>query len=274
MIDDEVAMKNFCRVGGISAAAGIGLLLAGAAAAADLPPAPPTLTALVPDTEIRLTPFFWAAGLSGTIGTRRTLPTVDVDVEFKDILRNLDFAAMLAGEYRQGRWGLLADLTYVAVSVERDRDIVPQAPGVMGAALKSRTFTATATGFYRFYDAGSFTADVVAGARVWSIGTDLDLQLAGVLPVSAGSSRTWVDPVAGVRVHAELGHGFGISAYGDVGAGSSRLTWQLRATLDYAFNENWSASVGYRHLAVDYRRGGFTYDTSLSGPIMGVSYRF
>jgi hypothetical protein len=169
---------------------------------------------------------------------------------------------------------VLADLTYVAISVERDRDLVPRAPGFSSAALKSRTFTATATGFYRVYDGGALTADVLAGGRVWSISTDVDLLVAGALAISTGSSQTWVDPVAGVRFHAELGNGFGLSAYGDIGAGSSRLTWQLRATLDYRFDQNWSASIGYRHLAVDYRRDGFIYDTSLSGPIVGVSYRF
>jgi opacity protein-like surface antigen len=247
---------------------------AGMAHAADLSTVQPAPVIPVPDTEIRLTPFFWAAGLNGTVGTRRNLPTVDVDMQFRDIFRNLDFAAMAAGEYRNGRWGVLADLTYVAISLERDRDLTLQAPGYTSAQLTSKTFTATATGFYRFYDGGSFTADLLAGGRVWSISTDLDLQLAGILPLSAGSTQTWIDPVAGLRVHADLGHGFGVSAYGDIGAGASRLTWQLRATVDYAFNENWSASIGYRHLAVDYRRGGFVYDTSLSGPIAGVSYRF
>lgn len=249
------------------------LALEGPAQAADLAPAQKRAP-LQLDTEFRITPFFWAAGLSGTVGTRRNLPTVDVDVQFRDILSNLDFAAMVAGEYRSGAWGILADLTYVAISVERDRDLVPQAPGFTGAQLSSKTFTATATGFYRFFDNGTLSADLLAGGRVWSVSTNLDLQLAGVLPVSAGSTETWIDPVGGIRVHANLGNGFGISGYADIGAGSSRLTWQLRGTIDYAFNQNWSASIGYRHLAVDYRRGGFVYDTSLSGPIAGVSYRF
>jgi hypothetical protein len=33
-------------------------------------------------------------------------------------------------------------------------------------------------------------------------------------------------------------------------------------------------SVGYRQLAVDYRSGSYVFDTALSGPIMGVSYKF
>ncbi len=260
------------RIAAILLAAATGW--AGSVHAADMAPPPAPAPIPVPDVEIRLTPFFWASGLSGTLGARRNLPTVDVDVSFTDILRNLDFAAMVAGEYRNGRWGLLADLTYVAVSLDRSGDVVPRAPGYTGASLTSKTFTATMTGFYRFYDSSSFTADLVAGGRIWSISTDLDLQLAGILPISAGSTHTWIDPVAGVRVHAVLGNGFGLSAYGDIGAGSSRLTWELRGTVDYAFNANWAMSVGYRHLAVDYRRGGFVYDTSFSGPIAGVSYRF
>ena len=35
-----------------------------------------------------------------------------------------------------------------------------------------------------------------------------------------------------------------------------------------------TAFVGYRHLAVDYRRGGFVYDVNMSGPILGVVIRF
>ncbi len=243
------------------------------AQAADLAP-PPLPTMARADVEYRITPFFWGSGLQGTIGTRRNLPTVDVDMRFRDILRNLDFAGMIAGEYRNGRWGVLADLAYVAVSFERDRDLSVRAPGYTSAKLTSKSLNTTLTGFYRVYDDGALTADLLAGARLWYVSSEVDLVLANVLPISAGTERTWVDPVAGIRMHVDLGQGFGLSAYGDIGAGSSRLTWQLRGTVDYAFNKQWSASIGYRHLAVDYRRGGFVYDTSLSGPIVGVSYRF
>jgi hypothetical protein len=226
------------------------------------------------DTELRITPFFWASGITGDVRTRSLLPTVSVDVPFRDILQNLDFAAMVAGEYRSGRWGVLADLAYVAVSVEAERDFIARAPGFSSARVESRTLNATATGFYRVYEAGGFTADILAGARVWSASTDVDLLIGGVLAASSGTDRTWVDPVAGLRLRANLGNGFGLSAYGDIGAGSSRQTWQLRGTVDYSFNQNWSVSVGYRHLAVDYRSGSYVFDTALSGPIMGISYKF
>jgi len=249
--------------------------LANHSQAADLSPvSAPSMVTPFSDTELRITPFFWASGIKGDVRTRARLPTVSVDVPFRDILENLDFAAMVAGEYRSGRWGILADLAYVAVSVEAERDFIARAPGFSSARVKSRTLNATATGFYRFYENGGFTADFLAGARVWSASTDVDLLLGGVVAASGGTDRTWIDPVAGLRLRANLGYGFGLSAYGDIGAGSSRLTWQLRGTIDYSFNDHWSVSVGYRHLAVDYRSGSYVFDTALSGPIMGVSYKF
>jgi len=249
-------------------------LLASSARGADISPSQAQPALQVSDIEYRITPFFWAAGLNGEIGTRRNLPSVDVDIKFKDILHHLDFAAMLAGEYRNGRWGLLADFTYVVVSVDGARNVTPRTPGFTSATLKSGTFNATVTGFYRFYYGSSFTADALFGARIWSVSSDVDLLLGGLLPISTGSDRTWVDPVVGIRFHAGLGNGFGLSAYGDIGAGSSKLSWQLRGTLDYTFNANWSAHIGYRYLAVDYKRGGYVFDISMSGPIVGVSYRF
>jgi hypothetical protein len=251
------------------------LALASRAQAADFaPPAPASVVAPVSDTEFRITPFFWASGIKGDVRTRARLPTVGVDVPFKDIFENLDFAAMVAGEYRNGRWGVLADLAYVAVSVEAERDFIDRAPGFTEAEVKSKILNATATGFYRFCECRGLNADILAGARVWSVATDVDLSIGDVVTVSGGTTRTWIDPVAGLRLRADLGGGFGLSGYGDIGAGSSRLTWQLRGTIDYSFNERWSASVGYRHLAVDYRKNSYVFDTALSGPITGVSYKF
>jgi hypothetical protein len=58
--------------------------------------------------------------------------------------------------------------------------------------------------------------------------------------------------------------------YGDVGgfdvSGAARVTWQALATLNYAFNDRWSISGGYKALAVDYSSDDYVYDTVLSGP--------
>ena len=51
------------------------LALASRTQAADLAPVPAaSLVAPVPDTEFRITPFFWASGITGDVRTRRILP--------------------------------------------------------------------------------------------------------------------------------------------------------------------------------------------------------
>ncbi len=55
-----------------------------------------------------VTPYFWAAGLSGET-SQFGLPIVDIDADFRDIFDNLDFVAMLIGEARNGRYSLFGE---------------------------------------------------------------------------------------------------------------------------------------------------------------------
>ena len=44
--------------------------------------------------------------------------------------------------------------------------------------------------------------------------------------------------------------------------------------LSYRFTDRIVARVGYRYLKVDYDNDGFVYDVALSGPILGMTFRF
>jgi hypothetical protein len=55
---------------------------------------------------------------------------------------------------------------------------------------------------------------------------------------------------------------------------SSDLTWQLYAALGYRLSPRTTFELGYRHLAIDYTRGGFTYDTTTSGVFTTFGFRF
>lgn len=91
---------------------------------------------------------------------------------------------------------------------------------------------------------------------------------------SHDESFGWVDPVIGARafyrftdklsLQADLG-GF------DVG---SKLTWQAMGTLNYIVTHTLSASAGYKVLEVDYDSDGHVFNTTLSGPVLGMTYRF
>lgn len=51
----------------------------------------------------------------------------------------------------------------------------------------------------------------------------------------------------------------------------SDFTWQLTLTAGYALTDNTEFLVGYRHLDVDYKNGGFGYDVATSG--FGLGFR-
>ncbi len=60
---------------------------------------------------------------------------------------------------------------------------------------------------------------------------------------------------------------------GDVGTGDSDLTWQALAAVNYRF-EKVGVVVGYRYLDYDFDDSDVFDDLNLSGPFVGVKFRF
>jgi hypothetical protein len=64
---------------------------------------------------------------------------------------------------------------------------------------------------------------------------------AGALPATSVSGAAgWGDPLLAGRYHRELGNGFGLTAYGDVGGFGlgAHVDWQVIGTIDYALNSS------------------------------------
>jgi hypothetical protein len=81
------------------------------------------ITPLTPDAKATETqsgwtftvaPYFWVAGISGDIA-QFGLPEAHIDANFGDILQNLDFAFMAAGEARYDRYSVFGDIIYTKV---------------------------------------------------------------------------------------------------------------------------------------------------------------
>lgn len=69
---------------------------------------------------------------------------------------------------------------------------------------------------------------------------------------------------------------FWATLFGDVGGfgvGSGR-TGQIIATVNHAVNDNIYVSGDYRWLPVDYDDDGTAFETTISGPLPGVTWRF
>ena len=61
--------------------------------------------------------------------------------------------------------------------------------------------------------------------------------------------------------------------YADVGAGDADLTWQ--AMVGVTYNWNWGGvSLVYRHLSYDMDGDKLLQDVAVSGPALGLTFRF
>lgn len=223
--------------------------------------------------QFALTPYVWFAGISGDV----ELPSGRHDdrefsADFGDILSNLSFAAMLAAEARNGRFGIAADL--MTLTLEQD----VSTRGILFRDGESRVTTTSLglVGFYRLLDTPGGSIDAGAGIRAWWVSARISLDGRLGVERSREVSRDWIDPILMLRGHARLAERVGISLYGDIGGFGvgSELTWQVLGTLDYRANDWLELRAGWRHLAIDFRSGRLNLDVAMTGPIIAATFRF
>ena len=183
--------------------------------------------------HFQLGTYGWLSGQKGTLATEPGLPAADVDLDFYvDIAGNINGAFSLIGEARKGRYGIITDINYS--DIEDDE----ATPGPLFSTLTSRTKTwiATAAGFYRLIEQDGAFLDGMAGLRYWSVDSSLKLG-AGILPARESSNREeWMDPIIGLKGLVPLGASkffvSGALVLGGFGVGSDFM-WDSMLNLGY-----------------------------------------
>jgi opacity protein-like surface antigen len=229
-------------------------------------PSPPISTEASPDWQVRTALYGWAQSLEGDVTVRGN--TVPVDLDFGDLLENLDMAFMGMVAVERGRWGFQLDLNYAAVN-----ETLPTPFGIIAPSIdfEMDQWMANSLISYGVLRDESTTLDVLAGARLNSIQIDL-----GVNNATLSGDQTWVDPIVGLRFQRMLSPSFFFRFVGDIGGfgASSDFTWQAMAGLGWKFSENGSALIGYRSIDTDYEQGNFAYDINAHGPVLGLEFTF
>jgi hypothetical protein len=223
-----------------------------------------------------VTPYLWLASVHATTLTPLArVPQVDSNVSTIDLLSHLDGAPFMGSvEVRYGSLGFLADAIHLPVSTRiTTRNIFFEGGN---AALKANTGTGIA--LYRVLEDPVQFADVGLGFRAWGFSSRVELN-PGVLPgVSVTPSGGWTDPLIGARYHRDLGNGFALTAYGDVGGFGvgAHTDWQVLGTVDYSLSPSWNLQLGYRSLNFNITgsEGRFGFNVHMRGPILAGTFRF
>ena len=220
-----------------------------------------------------ITPYLWVSGIGGTVQSiDRAVPAQSISASFGDVMSHLNgMPFMGAAEARYDRFGLAMDLMYVSARSSFDTRTALHAGGsarvsqVIGSGLLT----------YRAYQSVEQNLDLGVGFRAFGLGGKLTLN-PGLAPGRERSpSQSWANPIFAVRYHARLAEAWGATLYGDVGGtGSGNFTWQLFGTIDYSLTESITLRAGYRHLQFQFNGDRVRQNMSMSGPIIGATFRF
>ncbi len=222
-----------------------------------------------------LTPYFWAAGVNGTVTTPfERLPRREVSADFDTVFNDINgFVGMLSAEARKDRLALVGDVVTIALGADFASPHNAFFPG--GRGDLDLTFATVAT-MFRVVRDDRFVLDLGAGMRAWWASTSLALN-SGVLPGrTVGASATWADPIVSARGMLRLSERFSLSAYGDAGGFGvgSDISWQVAGTLDWLPAPWVALRAGWRYLVVDRPSQELSIDVSMSGPVFAATFRF
>ncbi len=154
--------------------------------------------------------------------------------------------------------------------------LTPQLPPLeVNVKLNTKQFMTTVQGGYRIIDTPTFTFDALGGIRLWHISNEITASALG-RSLRYDEGFGWIDPVVGARLFFNLTDRFSVQAQADIGGFglNSDLTWSVLATANYILNESLSFSAGYKIVDTDYEKDNHVYDIRLSGPVLGLTYRF
>jgi hypothetical protein len=258
----------------VAGAAALAILLpasALAAGSADAGASAPSSTPATPagdrwNHQVAL--YIAAVGMSGksAIGPVEA----DVDLPFSEIMDHLESAGMIAYRADKGNWAILADGIFMGLGATKDLRF----GGTAEADFDETLFDLS--GAWRF----TKHWELYGGVRLVDIDANLELRLINGTTLEADGSKTWVDPLVGLRYVTPIGKHWSFVGRADVGGFGvgSDFAWQVLTHFDWRISKHWGAAFGYVYLDIDYDDGDgqdyFLYDVAAQGPLAAATITF
>ena len=225
----------------------------------------------------------WSNGWSGQATIYAWLPAINgaqegpdgqplVDLDQANVLESLDMAFMGAAEIRKDRFGLLLDIVYADLSTDGE-----WVQGRIDTETGTRLGMYTVAAAYRVYDVDRTFVDLYGGARFFDTKLTFSLDTANLGGFDREANLDWTDPIVGIRGATPLTERWSVSGFADVGGFDARddLSWEIYGGMNYAFNDAWAGTIGYRYMSILYQASDRArLDIDIQGPVLGVTYKF
>jgi len=213
--------------------------------------------------DFRVTPYIWLPSLDIDAGIGPS-PPVESSTSLLDVL---NAAVLVSFEARKGDIGVIGEFNYLNLS-----DDVASPGGLISAELGLEGIMTALALSYRAVETERASFDVYGGVRIWSIDTRIDF---ATLP-TAEASTNWVDPIIGLQASYGLTDAVFLDGRTDIGGFGvgSKFQWDALARLGYSFNETLSATLGYRHLNLEFDDKGLNLNGAFTGPLVALDINF
>ena len=221
------------------------------------------------DWQVSFTPYVWIAGINADIEVPSE-SNVEFDRAFSDTLSSLKFAFMGALNVEHGNLVFFVDGNYLSLA-SGSEDI--EAPNHLDGEVETTAFESTPLVGYKVINDGGMDLELLGGGRFATLKNDIHLELPNRV-IDDGRSRSAIAPVIATRLKSGIGGRWGMTLYGDVGGFTDlKSTWQLFGAVNYRLGNHWDVGAGYRHMSLKFDKETKA-KLSLSGPVIGFTYRF
>jgi opacity protein-like surface antigen len=221
------------------------------------------------DWSFNVAPYIWLAGVEIDTALDRSPPSTPP--ETSKFETKITGGFLLAAQARYKDVGLWVDFVWLRTNTEGTNP----GPAFSGTDLESNIYHTTLALSYQLSGMGDFHAELIAGARLWSVNEDLTAKSGRLPGFTASSDNTWTDPIVGLDLRYDLSPKWTLLTKGTISvAADDSEGWEVMGGVAYRFGKGWSGALGYRFLHEEFSKGRFKFSTDISGFILGVSYRF
>jgi len=239
-------------------------------AAALLAAAPAVRAAEPQGWQFEVTPYAWAAGIEGdaTVGAHH----IDFKKSFSDLTQYVDLAGSALGVVQYDRYLVWTQWDYFHMSTNNITD----SAGAGGNVDEKMTMGVLAVGYkVNGWMEGQYF-DLLVGARMLNSKFTLNTNHSG----SFEKSNTITDAVVlmrpSIRVLPSKINGLRFNPTISVGAGDSKLCYEMQPQFQYDISEHVATRFGYRRVGYEFSKSNSTNEVNLTfaGLLVGLGVKW
>jgi len=221
-----------------------------------------------------ISPYLWGVSVNGSLYYDQSkLGTVNMKTG--QLLQDLNFGGMLFGELHKGSFGVMTDLFYAKMTLNKS-SVAGQVD--LGSKTTLETGVYTLAGTYTLHHTNTSYVDALAGVRILALNAQTNISIADT-PYSATAkmSSTIADPIVGVKGRFRIADtDYFVPFYVDVGGGSSNTQVTSQQLFGIGKAYDWGeTTLAFKNLYYKQKsQGSATADLNMYGAVMGVTFRF